>query len=132
MGFVAFYRFRFAALQAVLRNLWILPRAKKHAPGMFFTHPSGGSLSSNPYPPHKKNTLRKAEGFFMAKVLQVDTMHSTKGKCTTGWKAANAPCGAPSAFHGFSHGLKTVRRTVFLTAFRIPLSTDFQKTKNQG
>ena len=49
----------------------ILPRAKKHATGMFFARPLGGPLSSNLII-HKnpiKKTPRKAEGFFMGWIM---------------------------------------------------------------
>ena len=45
-----------------------------------------------------------------------------KGRCQQSY-------GLPSPTLGFSHGLKTVPRTVFLTAFRIPLSPCRQKKR---
>ena len=65
----------------------------------------------------------------MAKVLQVDTMHSSKGKRTKRGKAADTPYGMLLAFPGFSHGLKTCHRHVFFTAFRIPLSIKITGTQ---
>ena len=58
---------------------------------------------------HRENAPRNACG-------------KRKGRCQQSY-------GLPSPTLGFSHGLKTVPRTVFLTAFRIPLSPCRQKKR---
>ena len=40
-------------------RIWILPRPKKHATGMFFTLPPVGPASSNPYSPPIKTAARR-------------------------------------------------------------------------
>ena len=50
-------------------GIGILPRAKKHATGMFFTLPSVGPLSSNPIIARKKEALLMECFFFLAKIL---------------------------------------------------------------
>ena len=51
-------------MQGAFARSWILPRTKKHTPGMFFTPPSVGPSSSNPHPMIKKHQPQKWLVFF--------------------------------------------------------------------
>ena len=48
-------------------GLWILPRAKKHATGMFFALPTARPPSSNPESDAKKETDHNVVGFFFGR-----------------------------------------------------------------
>ena len=47
-----------------ISDLWILPRTKKHATGIFFTPPSVGPSSSNPSSSTKKSRPLLRSGFW--------------------------------------------------------------------
>ena len=98
-------------------RLWILPRPKKHATGMFFAPATQRPASSNPYSLAKRNPPQRG-GFLFVSLAHFRYHQKTPQPIMY---IRQHSFGMQPDAHGFSHGLKTCHRHVFLTAFRIPL-----------
>ena len=96
---------------------WILPRPKKHSTGMFFAPATQRPASSNPYSLAKRNPPQRG-GFLFVSLAHFRYHQKTPQPIMC---IRQHSFGMQPDAHGFSHGLKTCHRHVFLTAFRIPL-----------
>ena len=95
---------------------WILPRPKKHATGMFFAPTTQRPASSNPYSLAKRHPPQRG-GFLFVSLAHFRYHQKTPQPIMY---IRQHSFGMQPDAHGFSHGLKTCHRHVFLTAFRVP------------